>query len=132
MEQTIRVGCTKSIHFPAGYYAYVGSALGGLKSRLNHHLKTGKKLHWHIDYLLDKARISRFIIAETQQRIECSIARQFLKQLDCIPGFGSSDCQCRSHLFFAAGEEELITAAGVTLSSLGIKPETIDVAELMK
>ncbi|MBA7661220.1 hypothetical protein ES703_69235 [subsurface metagenome] len=44
-EQTITTGSLKAIYFSRGYYAYVGSAMGGFKSRLNHHLKSNKKPH---------------------------------------------------------------------------------------
>jgi len=53
-KQMIKVGALGEKCFDEGYYAYIGSALSGLKGRINHHLKTGKKLHWHIDYLLRK------------------------------------------------------------------------------
>ncbi len=103
-EQTITVGSRQAQRFPRGYYVYVGSALGGIKSRLSHHLKRNKKLHWHIDYLLQKASITDIIIGESGDRIECAIAQALSSQFDSIPGFGSSDCKCKSHLFFAAGE----------------------------
>jgi len=46
-EQTITIGSLKAIHLPGGYYAYVGSAMSGLKSRLSYHLKGSKNPHWH-------------------------------------------------------------------------------------
>jgi len=100
-EQTITTGSLKAVYFPGGYYAYVGSAMGGFKSRLNRHLRSNKKPHWHIDYLLEKASISEIIFCETNDRVECTIAQALNSQFDSIPGFGSSDCKCRSHLFFA-------------------------------
>lgn len=119
-EQTIAVGHLKTIHFPAGYYAYVGSALGGFKSRLSRHWRRKKKLHWHIDYLLAKARVNAIITCATEDRMECAIAQALGRQFDCIPGFGCSDCHCRSHLFWAATEmkQGIITILG----SLGMKP----------
>ena len=103
-ERTIRTGSLNAVEFPRGYYAYVGSAMNGFKFRLSRHLKRDKKLHWHIDYLLQKASITDIIIGESGDRIECAIAQALSSQFDSIPGFGSSDCKCRSHLFFAAGE----------------------------
>ncbi len=117
--QTITTGSLKAIYFPRGYYAYVGSAMGGFKSRLNRHLKSNKKPHWHIDYLLEKASISEIILCETKDRAECAIAQALSCQFDSIPGFGSSDCKCRSHLFFATDKMEPTIMA--TLSSLPIK-----------
>jgi len=121
-EQTIIIGSLEAIHFPGGYYAYVGSAMGGFKSRLNHHLKSNKKPHWHIDYLLEKASISEIILCETNDRVECTIAQALNSQFDSIPGFGSSDCKCRSHLFFATNENRMKSGIIATLNSLCMKP----------
>ncbi len=122
-EQPITVGSLKTIYFPGGYYAYVGSALGGLKSRLNRHLRIDKKIHWHIDYLLQKATIKDIIICETEDRAECTIAQALAHQFDSIPGFGSSDCKCRSHLFFGAEGMKLKVMA--VLSTLGMEPRLV-------
>ena len=121
-EQTVTIGSLKAIHFPRGYYAYVGSAMSGLKSRLSHHLKESKKPRWHIDYLLQRAPISSIILCEAKQRIECNIAQALNHQFDSIPGFGCSDCRCRSHLFFSTEEMKSIIMA--TLNSLGMKPRS--------
>ncbi len=119
-EQTITIGSLRVLDFPHGYYAYVGSAMNGFKSRIGRHLKTNKRPHWHIDYLLRKAAITDIILCETRDRIECNIAQALKGQYDSILGFGSSDCKCNSHLFFATGEmkQEIMTI----LNSLGMKP----------
>ena len=119
-EKTITIGSLKDIYFPGGYYAYVGSAMSGLKSRLSRHFKEGKRPHWHIDYLLQKASITGIIICQTKDRVECAVAQALSRQFASIPGFGSSDCHCRSHLFFATGEMKSIIIA--TLDSLGMEP----------
>ncbi len=62
-EQTITIGSLQAVHFPGGYYAYVGSAMGGFKSRLNRHLKVEKSPRWHIDYLLQKASTDNIFIS---------------------------------------------------------------------
>ena len=121
-EQTITTGKLKATYFPRGYYAYVGSAMGGFKSRLNRHLKSNKKPHWHIDYLLEKASISEIVLCETKDRTECAVAQALSQQFDSIPGFGSSDCKCRSHLFFATGEEQMKSEIISIINLLGIKP----------
>ena len=122
-EQTLNVGSRQNVHFRCGYYAYVGSAMGGFKARLNRHLKDNKKPHWHIDYLLREAQLTDIIVCETQQRVECAIAQALQRQLDSVPGFGSSDCRCRSHLFFARDEEKLKSTIMASLDSLGIEPK---------
>ena len=121
-EQTVTIGSLKVIHLPGGYYAYVGSAMSGLKSRLSHHLKGNKKPHWHIDYLLQKASISGRILCETGDRVECTIAKAISHQFDSIPGFGCSDCRCRSHLFFSTEERQMKSKVMSNINLLGIKP----------
>lgn len=119
-EQTIIIGSLKEIYLPHGYYAYVGSAMGGLKSRLNRHLKENKKNHWHIDYLLQKAHISGIILCQTKDRAECTIAQALSHQFDSIPGFGSTDCHCRSHLFVSPYESQMKSTISATLNSLPV------------
>ncbi len=123
-EQIITVGSLKSIHFLQGCYAYVGSAMSGLKARLERHLRHNKKLHWHIDYLLQKATINDMIVCETEERLECSIAEAMGSQFDVIPGFGCSDCNCPSHLFFA--DEEMKRETTAMLNSMGKKPRLLE------
>ena len=124
-QQTITVGGLKTAQFPRGYYAYVGSAMGGLKSRLSHHLKGSKRPHWHIDYLLTKASLNGVILCQSQSKVECIIAQALNRQFDCVPGFGASDCQCRSHLFFATDEEQMKSTIMTILNSLGMQPQLI-------
>ena len=119
-EQTITIGKLQDVYFRRGYYAYVGSAMSGVKSRLSRHLKSSKKLHWHIDYLLERASIVAISICETKDRAECTIVRLLSSQFDYVAGFGSSDCHCRSHLFFAAEEKQMKTAIRSTLKSLAV------------
>ncbi|MBI4180850.1 MAG: GIY-YIG nuclease family protein [Chloroflexi bacterium] len=120
IEQTITIGKYKTIRFPAGDYAYVGSAMGGFQARLNRHRRQNKKLHWHIDYLLQRATISDIILCESRERTECIIAQALSRQFEAIPGFGSSDCKCHSHLFFTAGA--IKPAILTILHSLGTMP----------
>ena len=121
-EQTINVGSLKAVPFPGGYYAYVGSAMAGFKSRLNHHLNGSRRPRWHIDYLLLMASISSIILFETRDRVECTIAHALSRQFDSIPGFGSSDCRCHSHLFFTTEERQLKSAVMSDIAQLDIRP----------
>jgi Uri superfamily endonuclease len=86
-----------------GYYVYTGSALGGLSGRLRHHLKSDKRAHWHIDYLLREATVAQIWYALGKARLEC-IWNEIVKGLPgaicSTPGFGASDCQCSSHLTY--------------------------------
>jgi sugar fermentation stimulation protein A len=92
-ECNITVGRLGTIRFACGYYVYVGSALGGFRSRLNRHLRTKKKPHWHIDYLLEKAVLDAIITGESPERTECTIALALASRFDSVPGFGASDCR---------------------------------------
>lgn len=104
ISATIRVGRLGPHRFKDGYYAYVGSALGpgGLAGRIGRHAKAVKRCRWHIDYLRRRSRLSAV------WHIVCGIRREhawadILGRLPgvrgAVPGFGSSDCGCESHLF---------------------------------
>jgi Uri superfamily endonuclease len=99
-ETYIQIGRRNKEHFEKGFYAYVGSALSGLEKRLARHLGNRKRLHWHIDYLLDVAKIREVVYAETNQKKECLIAHALSGKLASKLNFGCSDCDCPSHLFF--------------------------------
>lgn len=102
---SIMIGKQRILHFKKGYYAYVGSALNGLEQRILRHLRTNKKIYWHIDYLLPFIQIIEIFYKENTRREECSIARFFKRNFTYIPGFGSSDCSCTSHLFYESSKE---------------------------
>ena len=79
---------------------------GGFK-RVARHLdvSTGRnKTHkWHIDYLSSVAQIIGISKIVTSDRIECEMARNLALNpvLTGVTGFGSSDCRCSTHLFYA-------------------------------
>ena len=97
----LRIGKLGIHDFPPGYYVYVGSALAGLHGRLKHHLKSEKQLHWHIDYLLQQATVAQIWCALGEDRLECTwnaILAELPGAAPIVPGFGSSDCRCYTHL----------------------------------
>jgi len=102
VKQKLRVGSLGEIAFSPGYYAYVGSAMGGLRGRTNHYLKPRKKMHWHIDYFLQVGQLKEIFTLESKQREECTIscllAQSLLPAASC---FGATDCPCFTHLYFA-------------------------------
>jgi Uri superfamily endonuclease len=106
-ETRLSTGRLGEIIFRPGYYAYVGSAMRGFGSRLPHHLRKNPKPHWHIDYLLQTASVERIMTFESDTRQECAIAGFLMQQLEYIPGFGCSDCKCKSHLFYAIKADRL-------------------------
>jgi len=104
-DREILVGKFGKQYFKKGFYLYVGSSLNSLEKRINRHLRKKKKLHWHIDYLLQYASIvDVFYINDTHRR-ECSIAETLSKNLPSILGFGCTDCKCKSHLFYDSEKE---------------------------
>lgn len=107
-EASVAVGKLGRFAFPVGYYIYVGSARGGLSQRVHRHLEGGggegssKKLRWHIDYLLQHAKVVEMWYAENSH--ECLWATAVKEMPQCqipVPGFGSSDCRCPSHLIYS-------------------------------
>ena len=102
-EIAITVGKLASFSFPSGYYLYVGSALGGLPSRVRRHIRGGKKLHWHIDYLRQEAKVVEVWFMVSDERLECrwyQAAAAMPQAQVLLAGFGSSGCGCQSHLVF--------------------------------
>ncbi len=102
-EKIIQVGRLGAFLFPKGFYVYTGSAQVGIGKRVERHLSQKKKLHWHIDYLLQFADITRVLTADGLKSKECILS----DKIAAIPGagivaekFGSSDCRCRTHLYF--------------------------------
>lgn len=100
-EVDIRVGALGETTFDAGSYAYVGSAMNGIRQRLQRHMSEDKRLYWHVDYLLQHAKIADAVsVYSSDPDLECVVARNLSKRLGAVRGFGSSDCNCSSHLFY--------------------------------
>jgi sugar fermentation stimulation protein A len=98
--KTITIGKMGDILFPPGYYIYVGSAMINLTARIERHKRLRKKLHWHIDYLRQEADFETVLPIRSSLSLECLIAGKMKKMAHwTIPGFGSSDCACPTHLF---------------------------------
>lgn len=116
-DTSVRVGKREVIHFKKGCHAYVGSALNGLDQRIQRHLKTNKKIHWHIDYLLPFTEIVEILYKDNNQKEECSIAQFLERNFTSIPGFGCSDCSCRSHLFYGPSNEIIRVARNLKMKS---------------
>jgi Uri superfamily endonuclease len=118
----VPVGTRRRYYFQKGYYAYVGSALSGLEQRVRRHLSPMKKHHWHIDYLLERARIQNIIYAETGAKKECALANALFQRLPAVAGFGCSDCRCQSHLFFCPEWQALENLIINAFRTLGLEP----------
>lgn len=99
-----------------GDYLYVGSALGsgGLK-RVSRHLKVAKGTqeggHWHVDHLTEAGKVAESWLIPSVKDLECELAGELAEEFEQpVKGFGASDCNCYSHLFFYedSGKEHLI------------------------
>jgi Uri superfamily endonuclease len=102
---SIRVGKIGNLQLQPGFYVYVGSARGpgGLRARLAHHLKPTGRLYWNIDYLRAHTIPEEVWFCYDRTLWEHRWARCLGLQRGAsipLPGFGSSDCTCESHLFF--------------------------------
>lgn len=98
---SVKVGKLGSVNFDKGLYAYVGSAQNNLEKRVERHLSKQKKNFWHIDYLLASkhVNITRVFFKTAEKSEECEFAAELAKSGLPVTGFGSSDCECASHLY---------------------------------
>lgn len=122
-ELSLSVGELGKVDFKGGYYAYIGSALGGLEGRVGRHLREEKKVRWHIDHLLIHARAVDVVVAHSEERKECKVAEELAKDLPSVKGFGSSDCKCESHLFYNPDLHTLLRRVLEGFKECGLKPE---------
>ncbi len=127
-KSTIKVGALGKIDIDDGFYVYIGSAMNSLTGRIKRHLSDDKKLHWHIDYLLkDKnSKIVDVIFTISSKDIECNLS-QFIKNESTneVNQFGSSDCNCNSHLYYF---ESLFDARNSAIK--GLKNQNMDYYDL--
>ncbi|MGR3179772.1 MAG: GIY-YIG nuclease family protein [Candidatus Anammoxibacter sp.] len=101
--RNIKIGKLGRFSFKKGFYIYTGSSQNSLQKRIKRHLATKKKLHWHIDYLLKYGDIINVLVIESLKKDECKLSNEIGLLCDAqivISGFGSSDCTCKTHLYF--------------------------------
>jgi sugar fermentation stimulation protein A len=96
------VGSLGLLKFKQGWYVYAGSARKNLSQRLaRHQRRVRKQQHWHIDYLTPFAGKLKTLPVYSYRNIECDLAGELEKLKGRgIPGFGCSDCSCKSHLYY--------------------------------
>ena len=104
-KKAVKIGKLGLLQVRAGYYVYVGSAFGpgGLKARIAHHIKVAARPRWHIDFLRTIACIREIWYTHDCGHREHQWAQILASSKGVtvpFPGFGSSDCNCRSHLYF--------------------------------
>ncbi len=99
-RRVVDAGALGALDLPAGFYVYVGSAMGGLDTRIARHLRRTKSKHWHIDYLTAIADTMHAMPVMSVRRLECALAEEVGHLAESrVAGFGCSDCRCPSHLF---------------------------------
>ncbi len=97
----ITIGRLGRLFFERGLYFYVGSAQRNLQARLARHGRRRKARRWHIDYLAANSVMIGALVVLRGKQLECQMARSLSEEYVCPhKGFGSSDCRCRSHLFY--------------------------------
>ncbi len=100
-ERELEIGALGNVRFPKGYFAYVGSAMSGIEARVARHERAIKKVHWHVDRLTLAGRVLGAWMIPSNGDVECDVNR-FIEGLPgarpVVPGFGSSDCDCATHL----------------------------------
>jgi Uri superfamily endonuclease len=101
-DKEIKIGKLGTFIFPKGFYIYTGSAQNGLENRINRHLSSDKKFHWHIDYLLSYAKVIK-VLRYVGSKDECklnNVTGQSIGAAQIVKKFGSSDCNCVTHLYY--------------------------------
>lgn len=96
-------GCKGPMVVKRGYYAYIGSAFGGIPGRVSHHMNPNGGVKWNSDYLKPYTQPEGLWFTYDRERRECPWARIVAN----LPGaeqpcekFGSNDCDCYTHLYF--------------------------------
>ncbi|MEJ2395726.1 MAG: GIY-YIG nuclease family protein [Candidatus Thiodiazotropha sp.] len=103
--ETLTIGRLGRERFLRGWYLYVGSAFGpgGVAARCRHHRQVSTRPRWHVDYLRAVAPLRAIWFSHAEAPLEHLWAARLGGELGLqqpMPGFGASDCECASHLFF--------------------------------
>jgi Uri superfamily endonuclease len=107
VHRRLKIGRLGTLVLEPGTCLYVGSAFGpgGLRARTARHRTKNTVKRWHIDYLKPWVRLVEIWFTEDSVHREHEWANWFGSNQGLhtpLPGFGSSDCRCPSHLFHAA------------------------------
>ena len=113
----IAIGSIGRVDVNPGYYLYAGSGMNGLSSRISRHLRKKKKLHWHVDFLRQVAGKVKAYPIRTPQYIEEELVLA-LEQVfsPVLHGFGASDSNLGTHLFYSPSDPFLTKSFQVLLS----------------
>ena len=104
-DRRLEIGGLGKMLFRKGYYLYIGSAMQDLTRRIERHKLVTKKKHRHIDHLREHARFIAGIPIRSSDDREREISASLRRIADwSVPGFGSTDCHCVSHLVGMSGD----------------------------
>lgn len=98
----IKIGKLGTFNFKPGIYIYVGSAKRNLRARIERHLALHKNKHWHFDYLRpfgEVIKVETFNNPEGECQLCAKIVQKYNGEFP-VARFGSSDCNCESHLIY--------------------------------
>jgi len=128
VDQSIEIGKKGEMQFKSGFYVYVGSALNSLGGRIKRHLRHNKKMHWHVDYFLGNpnSMIREVFFSDDGVKHECELATQIAEEGEGIPGFGCSDCRCRSHLFYFSSQSQATANCLSGFEKLKLRVKTLE------
>jgi Uri superfamily endonuclease len=123
-DACVDVGKLGPVRLIPGYYLYVGSAFGpgGIKARVGRHIKTGKRQHWHIDYVRTKLTLNAAWVSYSGIRKEHDWAAMLslAEGIEAVNRFGSSDCDCLSHFYWSKDKPDIKSIPGLSAEILDI------------
>lgn len=111
-----KVGALGTFQFAPGIYVYSGRASARLRARIRRHLRTDKTFRWHVDYLLQWARVELIHVYPNRAFDECLINRETARSCDAVfpvRGFGASGCSCPAHLPWLGEEARAEDFSGI-------------------
>ncbi|MFB6283722.1 MAG: DUF123 domain-containing protein [Halobacteria archaeon] len=118
-EACIEIGALGKLGFDPGFYLYVGSAFGpGGLERIERHRDVSMGRNdtrmWHLDYLNGFPETVWRTVWCYEGDVECSLASILDERFDGVYGFGCSDCDCNSHLFYVEDFDEIVRTLSPT------------------
>ncbi len=135
----LKIGTMRNPEISPGVLVYVGSAQGSgstsIERRIARHFRSEKKVHWHIDYLLDLVGGPEGALwVESENGFECSLVQMLERSPSfesILKGFGASDCQagCNSHLLRYAGSSSARAELEQIIAVVGFESHWTDSGE---
>jgi len=133
----LAVGRRGALRTAAGIYVYLGSAFGagGVRARLARHVNGSGRPHWHIDYLraVCPVRGAWFFCGERRLEHDWSSAVAALEPARMpLRGFGASDCECASHLYWLPARGAVDAIGGALEGVTGVRPDYLGARALAR